>query len=54
MAVVRVVRKGLCCSPQGLDPEQAARCSETLYEHALVHWQWILLIWHKEKSVHRE
>jgi hypothetical protein len=34
--VVRVVRKGSCCSSDGPDPEKATRCSEAPDEDALI------------------
>src|SRR6266850_4778051 len=35
-AIVRFIRKRFRCSPEGLYPEQSARCSEALEEDALV------------------
>jgi hypothetical protein len=45
LTVVRVIKKGFCCSSHGYDPEKAARCSEAPDEDALVQCRgWIIII----------
>ena len=43
-AIVRVVRKGFCCSTDAFEPEEFALCSEALDEYTLIRSRgWIFL-----------